>query len=307
MNKNINTIDRMIQEWNKYIREAYNDKSKEYPDNSIEDIIKNIDPFKAYYDADNAYSRIMLMKFSTGDNLNDYKPVKIPGNGKTVKDICYIGRKFIESYSDIANKLDGEKNKFEEKLKLLEKAEKESKERSAKASATKESFNPFLILENAYLSETDLCFCKDFSVLFEETASNNNDDKKDDKPFKTEVTSDESNSNNDSNNSNGLSNGDKPYDASSSAFTFLKNMTTIIISALSVALTVAEQRLYMYKNTIKSVIQQARKSAKKPTNTDDEEKPELTAKGSRKVDKAIKKANKKIDKITSKYGSKAKK
>lgn len=237
-NVNVNTIKKHIKDMENAARTVIRNEPPE--DTSIDYIIKNITPFNKFHDEKLDYKTVMRKKFSTGDNLSDNKPQEL-SNANEIKKVCLIAKEFITNYDSYANELNNARNDV---TKIIDDMDKYIK---SKDSSVKESLGIYLELEGAYLRNTDLKFCSDFGLVFEDATSGNssNNEKEEPKSNSVEVNSDNQNGNESGNNTN---------IGSVKTATYYKNICTIIQTALITAITVLEEKLYVYKTIIKQVV-----------------------------------------------------
>jgi hypothetical protein len=242
MNTTIASIKTMINEFKSARR--YTSMPE---DTTKEGIIKNVREFKKYYNSEIGYAEVMKRKFTMGDNLDAYKVITIDSDSE-IKSACEKGREYIQNYDSLVNKLKGMKTQFENEL---DAAEKES-ERNNNSESQTESYVPFLILENNYITDTDLVFCKGAHMLYE--AENN-----DSNPSTVRVSNDNDDSGNNQNSGGGNS---KPPANN----VYITNMASIIITALATAISVAESKLVIFKKLITSVVTKSGKAPKNNNN-----------------------------------------
>lgn len=234
---------------------------------SVDDIIKTMDPYKKYDDSKNAYKMAMKMVFST-KKADMYKLVDV-NNPAKLKEICETGRKYIESYDNILSRCTTLRDKF---LRTAEEFEKEQSRQSAK-----ESYDPYLILENRRLSETDLVFCAGLNLLMEDaTGDQKNDENKPPSLTETEVKKDETEDN-------------SPDNKKTSST--LTNMIKINTDAITIAITVIEAKLITYKKIIKQVVTVAGEAPNEEVKSDKKTTPQME-KEAKKAKRSIKTAPK---------------
>lgn len=248
------------------LKSALSGNQTEAPDfyKSPEEIVKNLKPFDKYKHESEGYQSVMRMKFSTGDNLDNYKEKEIT-DPATVKKLCMAASNFIQGYDAFITKIKGYVNSYQNTLKQLERIEKE------KMKATKESFNPYLMLESATLSETDLKFCSDFNLVFEADGDNSN---------KSEPAKEEQKENPNKPTVGNVSeeNGEFKAEITDGAtlkyVTYLKNLCILVHKSLVVYMTVLEAKYFFYKSLVRQVVAKAEKNAKKnPAKDGEKETP----------------------------------
>lgn len=240
------------------------DLKKLYGDMSVETIVKNNRVLKKYHKDNEGYKSVMRMLFST-NSIADYKSVTI-SNDSEIKKICGIARDYILNYEKVKDSCDALRKEL---IRELQEAEREY-ERSVK-----ESYNPYLILENKRLFDTDLVYHSGIALLEAANEPNGKDEKKE-KPTDVEVQNDnKTNSNSD----NSQSEAPKKH---STVATYEKNLAQINVDAIAVAISVIEEKLYIYKVIIERVIKESKGQKVESDNTDVESKKDTSDKKSKK-------------------------
>jgi hypothetical protein len=282
----LNSGDNIVQEVKKLINGFNQTKTKtpsENDDLTPSGIVKTMSVFREFNDEKLGYKVAMERVFSIGRN-QPIETVKIDDSTKpSLREVCEIGRKYIQEYKDLSTKL----TRLSEEIQTL----LSNAERGLEVNT--ESYNPYLILEGAYLSNTDLILCNNGGILFEadgeqgaQNQSQNtsqNGEKKEDTNPSVKVTSDNSGS--------GSNSDDGPKNRK---IELQKSYAKVLIDAITVAITVAERKLYVYKTIIRSVVNTAGKGDSK--SVDEEVKTDKavdTANDTKKKSKGLFRKNKK--------------
>lgn len=256
----LNSGDNIVQEVKKLINGFNQTKARtpsENDDITPSGIVKTMSVFREFNDEKLGYKVAMERVFSIGRN-QPIETVKVDDSTKpSLREVCEIGRKYIQEYKDLSTKL----TRLSEEIQTL----LSNAERGLEVNT--ESYNPYLILEGAYLSNTDLILCNNGGILFEadgeqgtQNQSQNtqqNGEKKEDTNPSVKVTSD---------NADGGSNSDDG--PKNRKIELQKSYAKVLIDAITVAITVAERKLYVYKTIIRSVVNAAGKGDSKPSDED---------------------------------------
>lgn len=253
-----------------------------------EKIVNGIAAFKDFRSKDTGYREVMKMVLSTGD-VKSYKSEEITDASIIKNTICAEAKTYIENYKNLSNSLTNLSNALN---KDLEEAEKEYE-------SVKESYNPYLMLEGAHLFDTDLVFCANGGLLLEaeapsqNTNQNTNDDKKESSKAVDVDSTNDNGSNNNQNNDNQAEN--KPSDEDRAKATFKRGLAKVNVDLITTAITVAEEKLYVYKAIIKQVVTASNK-ASKDTKKDESEDNKDTKEDSKKTTKELKEEKKAANK-----------
>jgi len=220
-----------------------------------EGVVKSMSVFRQFRDDKVGYKKAMERVFSVGKNTAVISQKINITSRPTIQEVCDIGSKYIKDYKNLSNRLSQLAENIQATLSNAERG----------IEATNESYNPYLILEGACLSNTNLILCNNGDILFEaddaqdnqNQQTDNNTDK--DKPenmnpaVKTTVSND---------------GGDKGS-PKNLKLELQKSYAKVLVDAVSVAITVAERKLYVYKSIINSVVKNSEKGApKKKANSD---------------------------------------
>lgn len=219
-------------------------------------VVKTMSVFREFNDDKLGYKVAMERVFSIGKN-EPIKAVEVnESTNPSLREVCEIARKYIQDYKDLSTKL----TRLSEEIQaLLSNAERGLE-------VNQESYNPYLVLEGAHLSNTDLILCNNGGILFEadgeqgnqnqQSTEQNNGEKKEDTNPSVKVTSD--------NNNNSPGSNNEPKNLK---IELQKSYAKVLIDAISVGITVAERKLYVYKTIIRSVVTEAGKG---DSNSSDE-------------------------------------
>lgn len=261
----INEIKSMQNEFKKAIRDTQSDDRLEsiYNDMGVDDIIKNNPVFKKYHTDDGGYKVAMERIFST-KTLSDYKTVTVT-SASEIKRICMIGKEYILKYEDIVNQCNALHDSL---IKDLEIAEQDYKR------SVNETYNPYLILEDSYLFDTDMMCYPGASLLFEAETAKNNQSANDNNKEKSSDIEVETKDGGDQNQSAPK----KPRGRAA----FEKNIAKINVDAITIAISVIEKKLYVYRALITEVVKASGKSTTSDTNTKVESKSDNAGKSSKK-------------------------
>lgn len=164
-NKEItDTIDKMINQF----KSIKDEEGKEYPANK-DAIVQTVNEFKLFNDPKVGYTQACKLRFSFGmkKSISDLQKIQNSegveySDAATIKNICTDMSNYLKSYDEFSKKLKSEADNFTTELKKAE--------NDYKRSLVKES-SIYLNLEEAYIGDTDLRFCRNYHSLFEADAN----------------------------------------------------------------------------------------------------------------------------------------
>lgn len=211
-------------------------------DGNEQAIIKNNKVFKKYYNENEGHISVMKKLFAVG-SVKDYKQVTINSDSE-IKRICTIGKDYILKYNDVVNQCKTLQNSLITEL--------QEAERELERSIAKESYNPYLILENANLFDTDLMYYSGSRILVEADAAETKKEEPSTNPTKVTVSSENESGNTQSSN-------DSPKKAKGVA-EFEKAFAKLNVDAIGAALSVLEDKYYTYLAIIGEVVKRAKPS-----------------------------------------------
>lgn len=270
-NKEItDVIDRMINQF----KNIKDEEGKEYPANK-DAIVQTVNEFKLFNDPKVGYTQACKLRFSFGMKKSIVDLQKIQesegveySDAASIKSICANMSNYLKSYDEFSKKLKSEADNFTSELK---KAEQDYKKSLVKESSI------YLNLEEAYIGDTDLRFCRNYHSLFEAeaTAASSNptpaapkpaEEKKEDQGKNTVVSTEEPKADE-----------KKEEPSKNTGYNRYKMDTAqLILNTITAAAFIAETKVSVYRKLITGILtaKKAESKKEKDTNTVESEKAE---------------------------------